>query len=168
MKTFNNPLQEACSGFPISACDYNSCSGSHMWPWKLFRKPAMTCTLEKIDQWDRREPEQKFWCRLFFYLPRHPKNLRIYRKYWFTYTALKKSSIRWISVKENTKQFHAYMIFCLARYYFKGRRNHYKFVKLHFSVKISYQLSLQTVPLNNSKQWTQSDNLHNRWSTPTI
>ncbi len=42
----SNPIQEACYGFPIFACDSKSCFESRLWSWKLFWKPAMNvCTL---------------------------------------------------------------------------------------------------------------------------
>ncbi len=44
----NNPLQKACSGFPIAACDSKSCSVSRLWSWKLFRKPAMNECWRKL------------------------------------------------------------------------------------------------------------------------
>ncbi len=37
----NIPLQKACSGFPIAACNSKSCSESRLWSWKLLRKAAM-------------------------------------------------------------------------------------------------------------------------------
>jgi hypothetical protein len=48
-------LQEACSGFQIAACDFKSCSESRLGFWKLLRKPARTCTAEKIEQGQRRK-----------------------------------------------------------------------------------------------------------------
>ncbi len=38
----SNPLQEACYSFQVAAC--KSCFGICLWFWKLFRKPAITCT----------------------------------------------------------------------------------------------------------------------------
>ncbi len=44
--TSSNPLQKACSGFPIAACDSKSCSESRLWSWNLFQKPAMNVYTE--------------------------------------------------------------------------------------------------------------------------
>jgi hypothetical protein len=53
-----NLLQEACSGFPIAACDTKSCSESRL-ILKIVPEAGHECTvvhiLEKIDQCERKK-----------------------------------------------------------------------------------------------------------------
>ncbi len=63
----SNPLQKPHSG----DLTLRMHTGSHMWSWKLFRKPAMMFSLEKstnnrkakteIHQWLRRKVGEEFW-----------------------------------------------------------------------------------------------------------
>ncbi len=59
----SNPPQEACSGFQVAAYDSKSCSESRLWFWKLFWKPAMTCTVHcrRSANDSKAKSEQKFW-----------------------------------------------------------------------------------------------------------
>ncbi len=50
----SNPLQEACSGFPLASSDSQSCSKSHTWSWKLFWKPAIN-----FHRWKSRPMREK-------------------------------------------------------------------------------------------------------------
>ncbi len=36
--TSSNPLQEACSGFQLAACDFKSCTESRLWFGKIVPK----------------------------------------------------------------------------------------------------------------------------------
>ncbi len=56
----SNPLQEAFSGFPIAACNYKSCSISHLWS----RKPAMNLHWRKIT--NEREGKQELQFEMAF------------------------------------------------------------------------------------------------------
>jgi hypothetical protein len=55
----SSPRQVAFSGVQLAACDYKSCSKS-----RLFKKLVMTCTLGKIDQWQRRKVRREILLRL--------------------------------------------------------------------------------------------------------
>ncbi len=57
----SNPLQRACSGFLMAACDSKSCSVSRLWFWKLFRKPVMNVHWRKSTNESQVKPEQKFY-----------------------------------------------------------------------------------------------------------
>ncbi len=46
---FSIPLKKACSGFLIATCAFKSCCESRF-----------ECTLDQMDQWEQRKPEQKF------------------------------------------------------------------------------------------------------------
>ncbi len=56
----SNPFYKACSGFQVAACNPTNCFNSCLWFWKLF----MICSLEKINQWQRRKAGNKIRMRL--------------------------------------------------------------------------------------------------------
>ncbi len=101
--TSSNPLQSACSGFLIAACDSKSCSESRLWLWKLFRKPAMNVHWRKSTNVSEGMPEQNFGATfgtifsinlIFFFsetkaVKKFTNHSRMNKKYWFHFTGLK-------------------------------------------------------------------------------
>jgi hypothetical protein len=106
----SKPLQEACSGFAIAACDSKKGSESHLRSSKLFQKLAMNVHWRKSTIVWEGKPEQKLmWLSefrtsksfqktsinliFFFLLTRQAKNLKTFLcsgMFWYNLIGLKK------------------------------------------------------------------------------